>query len=281
MGPWVENCVFEGLSDDCVNFYMRPFFVASGEGRSWVIVKKPGHQSDATVPADATFFIVGETIGFFDATRSQLTGQGKVVSYDAATGRLVLDAVIEGVSPGLNWQNTQVYNLSMGGGFVLRGNRFANSRRFGIFLKCGSGLIEDNVFEGLSASAVTMHNEPTWPEGLWCRGVTVRNNRISDCGFGAGYMDTPSSAVISVFLATPEFRVADNEKDFHRNVEITGNTITGWKRSALRIANTRGLKIHGNRIGPPSGSDWGTWRDGAVVVQTSDEVSLGHNALVD
>jgi len=281
VGPWVENCVFEGLSDDCVNFYMRPFFVASGEGKSWVIVEKPGHASEATIPAAAMFFVVGETIGFFDATQSRLAGQGKVVSFDAGTGRVVLDAAIDGVSPGLGWQNTQVYNLSMGGGFVLRGNRFANSRRFGVFLKCGSGLIEDNVFEGLSASALTMHNEPTWPEGLWCRGVTVRGNRISDCGFGAGYMDTPSSAVISVFLATPQFGVAQNERDFHRDVKIIGNTITGWKRSAMRVANTRGLRIDGNRIGPPVGTDWGTWRDGAVVVQTSDEVNIGDNTLAD
>jgi hypothetical protein len=94
-------------------------------------------------------------------------------------------------------------------------------------------------------------------------------------------MDTPSSAVISVFLATPQFGVAQNERDLHRDVKIIGNTITGWKRSAMRVANTRGLRIDGNRIGPPSGTDWGTWRDGAVVVQTSDEVSIGDNTLAD
>jgi hypothetical protein len=282
VGPWVENCVFEGLSDDCVNFYMRPFFVASGGGNSWVIVEKPHHESSKTIPAPAMFFATGETIGFFDATRGRLAGQGRVVSFDAGAGRLVLDSPIEGeVSPGYQWQNTQVYNLSMGGGFVLRGNRFANSRRYGVFLKCGSGVIEDNVFEGLAGSAVTMHNAATWPEGLWCRGVTVRNNRISDCGFGAGYMDNPSSAIISVFLEMPDQSLANKEKDFHRDIEITGNTITGWKRSAIRIANTTGLRIDGNRIGPPSGSDWGTWRDGAVVVESSDKVSIGHNASVD
>ena len=282
VGPWVENCVFEGLSDDCVNFYMRPFFVASGEGKSWVIVKKPGHASAATIPAEAMFFAVGETIGFYDATRGRLAGRGKVVSYDAGTGRLVLDAPIEGeVSPGHEWRNTQIYNLDMGGGFVVRGNRFANSRRYGLFLKSGSGVVEDNVFEGLAGSAVTMHNAATWPEGLWCRGVTVRNNRISDCGFGAGYMDNPGSAIISVFLEMPDQSLADKEKDFHRDVAVIGNTIAGWKRSAIRIANTTGLRIDGNRIGPPAGTDWGTWRDGTVVVQSSDQVSIGHNALVD
>lgn len=168
-GPWIEQCLFEGLSDDGPNITGNLYFIKSQHSpKSFQLDTEPGYQDALWKP--------GDELPFWNPTTGQLlmetkidvvlaekpgSGQKTITTADAPTG----------LNIGTDMrQHTHVYNIScQNTGFVARNNRFVDGRRF-----------ENNEFANRVNSGFAKNTNI----GIWVRsvtrGVVLKNNRMTD-----------------------------------------------------------------------------------------------------
>lgn len=260
VGPWIENCEFQGLSDDCLNIYGLPIFVLSQSSpvEMKVYARAPIRPGDKLV--------------FFNPNEGRIIQETTVISFSGNI--LVVDTPVEALhlAPAgtplkgkeRDWKiYDHAYNLnSIGNGFVCRNNYMHDGRRYGIFIKASNGLIENNRFEGLSCNGMQIANEPDWPEGFWARNLIIRNNRISECGYGQG--DSPARIAGEKLKGFMEIPV-------QKNIFLSGNSFSAVSGPALRLSGVSGLVADGNVL--TSGSTSGP----LVTIQYSENVILKNN----
>jgi hypothetical protein len=262
IGPWIENCEFEGLSDDCLNIYGLPIFILGQTSPTEMKVF-------ARAPIKA-----GDPLVFFDPNRGKILLETTVVSF-SGNSLALKDPVgtLNLAAPGTpmkerDWKiYDHAYNLNtIGNGFVYRNNHMHDGRRYGIFIKASNGLIENNRFDGLSCNALEIANDPDWPEGFRARNLVIQNNRISECGYGAKY---PPAVIagkrLKGFAETP----------LQKNIFLLNNTFTAISGPALALSGVDGLVAEGNTF--TSGSPTGP----LVTVQYSEDIVLTNNAGQD
>jgi hypothetical protein len=246
IGPWIENCEFEGLSDDCLNIYGLPIYVLEQVS-----------PTQMTVYARAAIH-PGDTLVFFNPTAGKVLQETTVVSYAGAArreasdivypkGTLILSDPVEplNIAPtgtpldARGWKNyDHAYNVdAIGNRFVYRNNYMHDGRRYGLFIKASRGLVEDNVFEGLSCNGMQIANEPDWPEGFWVRDLVIQNNRISECGYGRG---DPPIAIVAEKLR------GHMDNPMHRNIYLLNNVLDAVSGPALKVSGVSGLTAEGN-----------------------------------
>ncbi len=246
IGPWIENCEFEGLSDDCLNIYGLPIYVLEQVS-----------PTQMTVYARAAIH-PGDTLVFFNPNEGRVVQETTVVSYAGAArreasdtvypkGTLILSDPVETLNiapPGTpmdarGWKiYDHAYNVdAIGNRFVYRNNHMHDGRRYGVFIKASRGLIEDNVFEGLSCNGMQIANEPDWPEGFRVRDLVIQNNRISECGYGRG---DPPIAIVAEKLR------GHMQQPLHRNIFLLNNTLHAVSGPALKLSGVSGLTAEGN-----------------------------------
>ena len=227
---------------------------------------------------------VGDRLLFFDPEAGLPVGSEQIESmvYDPteAAWRVSLSGPVGPLSPGTDKANTTVYNLSRtGNGFVLRYNTFRNSRRFGNLIKSHHGLIEGNHYEGLSSAAITIHNEPSWPEGLSSERILVRDNVIRRCGFDTSYLG-PRKGAIELYLHRLPYAPAPWMGQ--RDIRILNNEISDWQCKAIAVENGQEIVVAGNRIGssarPP---DFLTQTNYGIFVKHSRDVRIKDNLISD
>ena len=260
IGPWIENCEFQGLSDDCLNIYGLPIFILSQSSPVEMKVY-------ARAPIKP-----GDELVFFNPSEGRIIQETTVVSFSGNI--LVLKNPVENlhIAPAgtplkgkeRDWKiYDHAYNLnSIGNGFIYRNNYMHDGRRYGIFIKASYGLIENNRFEGLSCNGMQIANEPNWPEGFWARNLIIRNNRISECGYGQG--DAPARIAgekLKGFIETP----------VQKNIFLSDNSFSAVSGPALRLSGVSGLVLDGNVFA--SGSTSGP----LVTIQYSEDVMLENN----
>jgi hypothetical protein len=256
-GPWVEDCDFEGIGDDVVCIYNgRPVFIREVISPTELIlgsVVLNDTASGSFAPLKEEQIQPGERLAFLNPQTGRLLGESDVERIDFATGRVVLKQPIEtaGLTTGAEKRDTQVYNTSIGGNFVVRNNRIANSRRYGMFLKAGDGLVEGNRIEGMSASAIYISDEPAWPEGLQAARLLIRNNEIRDCGFDKLFNSDPCQAQISIYAQTIKRQPVLDDPNFHHNVILEGNRIENWSKLGMYLANVTHLTVRDTYFGAP------------------------------
>ncbi len=258
IGPWVENCDFEGLSDDCLNIYGLPIYVLEQVS-----------STQMTVYARADI-LPGDRLAFFDPNDGEVLQETTVVSYSGDT--LVLADPVGELNiapPGTTidvrgWKiYDHAYNLdTIGNHFVYRNNTMHDGRRYGMLLKASYGLIENNVFEGLSRTGIVIENNINWPEGFWSRNLLIQNNRVSECGYGnADPCVSISSLKLTGFMETP----------IQKNIYIQNNTFNAVSGPALELSGVSNLTAEGNTF--TSGSETGP----LITVQYSDDITLTDN----
>ncbi|BDI30964.1 hypothetical protein CCAX7_30150 [Capsulimonas corticalis] len=184
-GPIVENCTWEGAPDDVFNIHGQWDQTASVSGASL----KYGAQGNNDI-------VQGDILRFFDK-HMNLIDTATVTS--APTG--------SSFSPpsGSTWQcfsggTFQYYTVTLdhavpaqydylindvnasGLNAQVRGNRFLNNRSNAVLIKCEGAIVENNVFDGCSASGVAIFPTVYWNEGGAVINLTVQNNIFRDCG---------------------------------------------------------------------------------------------------
>ncbi len=258
IGPWIENCDFEGLSDDCLNIYGLPIYVLEQVS-----------PTQMTVYARASIH-PGDRMAFFDPNAGRVIQETTVVSYSGGT--LMLSDPVEALNiapPGTpidvhEWKiYDHAYNMdTIGNHFVYRNNHMHDGRRYGMLIKASYGLVENNIFEGLSRTGMVFKNNITSPEGFWSQNLLIQNNRVSECGYGNwDPCVSVSSLKLTGFMETPI------QKNFHF-LNNTFNAVTG---PAMELSGVSNLVAEGNVV--TSGSPTGP----LITIQFSEDVSLINN----
>lgn len=276
IGPWVEDCIFEGISDDTLVVFARPFSVMEKlSNRRFKICRllyQDGHEAPFKNEVAA-----GDVVDIFNPVLGTVFATAEVVSYDPAQQILELDRELPGLDPGIGKDKSQIWNRSMGRGFVLKGNIIRNSRRYGIYMKGSNGLIENNTLFGLSSCAITLQNEPSAPNGPFCHDVIIRNNTISDCGFEYGYSQDPDVAALRVFSKRLD-RKPVTAGTVHSNIRIENNRFVNPQEYAVRISNTKNAAVVSNRF--ECAEEPEATLDSLICVRSSDDVFVEDNVLV-
>ncbi|MGE4490569.1 MAG: right-handed parallel beta-helix repeat-containing protein [Kiritimatiellales bacterium] len=260
VGPWVENCDFEGLSDDCMNLYGLPIFILSRASPTEMTV----HARAGIQP--------GDELVFFDPNEGRIIQETTAVSFSG--NRLVVSDPVGEMNlapPGAEalghekaWKGyDHIYNLNTTGrGFVYRNNYMHDGRRYGVLLRTGFGLVENNRFEGLSLPGLRIANEPGWPEGFWARDLVIQDNRVSECGYSYG---GPAVQVAGCRLG------GSMSVPIQKNIYFLGNVFEAVSGPALELSGVSGLVAEGNTF--MSGSPTGP----LITIQYSDNVTLKNN----
>lgn len=255
-GPWIEDCVFETLSDDGPNITGNLYLISKIEGENTFEVKPGvGYQDALWKPGDHLVFwnpLTGKVI--------QETEVEEVVSEEITYGpviRLVKKVIVTkdpvvGIYPGTDHhQNTHMYNLScQNAGFVARNNRIVDGRRFGFNVKAVNAVIEKNHFEGLASSAVYIENEPTGLEGLVGRNVLVQDNTIVNCGYGQDAAGLKRGGIhVNLWrIRQPGDRHNETPWMGHRNIVIRNNRLIDWESYGIVVDNLAGCRIENNEL---------------------------------
>ncbi|MBI4977233.1 MAG: right-handed parallel beta-helix repeat-containing protein [Spirochaetes bacterium] len=292
IGPWVEDCVFEGIADDGVNFYTIPSYPVSNENGTLSVTRQQS-------------MVVGDVLRIFNPRQGLLVHEAKIVTLVNSNGlfALVLDPVVtSSLTFGRSKDADHVYNMNaMSSHFVIRNNIFRNSRRYGNYIKTHDGIIEGNVYEGLGSTAIIMANEPDWPEGFVAERIVVRNNVIRDCGIdgntprrgGGIWIDThmlggktgawrgmrdiiiASNAIIRPLSMAINIHSASNVTIENNIIEMAAKwpEARGSTNVAVRITNTSAVTFIGNTIRETRGDiPWLATNDCDVFVERNNRI---------
>lgn len=266
IGPWIEDCLFEGISDDSLVIYARPFSVVEQLAPTRLKISRLSDKNNA-MPLYKGEVVVGDVLDFLNPETGVVLASATVTSYDKAAQVIELDHAVSGLSPGIDKRKTQIWNRAMGSGFVMKNNVLKNSRRYGVYLKASNGLIEGNHFEGLSSCAITLHNEPHAPNGPFCHNVTIRNNVITECGFEGGFLQYPDIGALRVTARRLDYRDAETGTA-HGNLLIENNRFSNLKQRPISLSNVDGVVVRGNTLNAlPLG-------DGDVLVKSSKNTEV-------
>ena len=275
IGPWVEGCVFEGISDDSMVVFARPFSaIEQPSPRQFKICRLL--YLNGNEPPFKNEVAAGDTVDFLDPDKGTIFATARVTAYDPESQLLEVDRDIQGLNLGIGKQKTQIWNRSMGRGFVLKDNIIRNSRRYGVYMKGSDGLIENNTFIGLSSCAITLQNEPAAPNGPFCHNVVIRNNTITDCGFEYDYLKNPDSAVLSIFSKMLNNQPAKSGT-VHSGITIENNRFNNPEGHAMLISNVKNGSIISNVCKKIGSSD--SKMSSAIYIKSSKNVSIGGNEV--
>ncbi|MGZ0654776.1 right-handed parallel beta-helix repeat-containing protein [Coraliomargarita sp. W4R72] len=248
IGPWVENCRFEGVMDDLINIYTVPFHVTKMTTPTKIQLGKSSNRGKMTQRFDGRGYKIGDTLVFMNPQTGAAMGERKILSMDLKAGTVIIDSPVDSIELGSTKRHTHVYNKSLSGNFVIRDNQFLNSRRYGIFLKASNGLIQGNHFEGLFQEAITLHNEPDWPEGPYSENIIIDSNVFKHCGFSGPYLGQLSRRGVVHAAASKLGHQSVAALKVHRNLQITNNQWYEWEGNALFLANTDNAFISNNQF---------------------------------
>lgn len=259
-GPWVEDCEFEGLSDDCLNLYNIPNYILEQTA------------PDRMRLSFQERILQGDQLLFFNPRKGEVIKIVTVMSVNAAG--VTLSEPVEGlmIRPGdgpilqmpagsyadKGWKELDhIYNLNTCGNyFVLRNNYFHDGRRFGFFIKASNGLIENNRIERLSGIALSIFNIPHHPEGFWTRNVIISGNRIEDCG--------DDNYTIPVSLRGYYWEWKTLPATFHKNIFFINNQVSGKQSPLIDMTSAGTITFTGN-----------TFVVGGKAVRTGEAIQLG------
>ncbi len=251
-GPWIEGCFFEAIADDGPNITGNAYLIEKAESADALILRTgPFWQNPVWQPGDRLLFwdpVAGmplQTVSVAEVLTSKelLREGGQRIRVEGLTAEAVPGEDLAAA--------THVYNLACkNSGFVARNNRMVCGRRFGFNVKADHALIEDNVFEGLSSSAVYMENGPTFWEGPACANVVVQNNTVLGCGDSLDSVGRRRASGVHVNLwRYPSNGAYDTPWKGHENILIRGNRIIDWESVGISVDNVRSARVLNNTFG--------------------------------
>ena len=246
----IEDCVFEGISDDGINLYGRATLVKKAlSDKRFLIFKN-------------RFFRKGDTVCLYNPREGINAGIAKVVEIKPVGGQVWFELTIgksitevkgnESIKQDSDSTGDHIYNLSaMSGPFIIKNCKFLNSRRHGIVLQSHDGIVEGNRMENLSDNGIICYNLPHYPEGLCAWDVLIKNNRIVNCGYDLDYLHGyKSCGAISMATFTLDHHLAKWRAN--RKIVIENNHIDKWRKHAISLRCAEDIIVRNNKIGKPA-----------------------------
>jgi len=150
-----------------------------------------------------------------------------------------------------------------------------HNRARGVLVQTRDAVIERCRFEGCTSSAVLVIAESAhFFESITARNVTIRNNRIEGCNYGAAMVD----GAIQLCGLLRGF-VYSRTPGVHQGIRITGNRIVQTDNAAVLVASSSDVRIDDNII--ERACDMPTSEIGrqAIHVRSSRNVVIEGNAI--
>jgi parallel beta-helix repeat protein len=245
-GPWIENSLFEGYSDDAVNIKSAKRSILKQTSPTELIVKWETVKGDVLRIYNPR---EGKFIGSYTVTENKFLGDQKM--------RITLDRPIE---VELNVGDTKLNDIAYldsqsNESFVIRNNTFRNARRYGILIQASYGLIERNVFENLSQNGISLINGVDWGEGFIAHDIIINQNVFNNCGYDDTYLNDEDVATIFMKVVklknpdakTPWKGVATTDWQGLENITITNN-IFSYNKRAISVECSKNTVIKGNKF---------------------------------
>ena len=274
----LNNCTFEGLSDDGMNLYQGGAVVTEQISETEFIVS--GENANAFAPQQK-----GEEIIFFKADDGSTQGEATVVASEVVENKnyqlvrkITVDTPIKGVVTGTDRSmTTMVFRKNqMFEGTSITNCTFRNIRARAIVLRTLNTTIENNTIENTSNHGIYIGN---WNyEGPYCDGVTIKNNKINNCGYLTGEANSYKAGAIGIYTETWD-NGPQGLYPVHKNIVIEGNTITDYHGHAVRIGNTVSASVVNNIF--KVDHDLTYEENSAVYVDTSQSVEITGNTFED
>lgn len=243
-GPWIENSLFEGYSDDAVNMKATKAHILEQISPNEIIVKQNVRKGEVIKIFNPR---EGILIGVYEIIANKFLGDGKM--------HLTLNKPIgQKLEVGETKKNDIAYVDSQSNeSFVIKNNTFRNARRYGILVQSTNGIIERNMFENLSSAGITIYNGVDWSEGFVANNILINRNIFNNCGYDAEYFNQSNAATIRMQVTKLKDLEAKGKwngvttADWQgiENVTITNNTFSYNKR-ALAVECTVNTLIKSN-----------------------------------
>ena len=244
IGPWIEGTEIQAIGDDAVALYARP---------ASMIAVQPGGDPRAAIFRDEHCNLeAGDAVAFFQPLAGTIPLETVVQSSHRRPDGTHLVRFADPLPKDIRTEGplvdvTQVWNRSKScGDFVIRDCRFAQIRRYGTVFRAQRGVVENNVYQGISSQAILFRNEPNYPNGLYASEIIVRGNRIEDSGF-----DGNGTAPVIAFQF--EARKTITRSFGPRHILIENNTLSGCPSPAISLIGADHVVIRNNRQATPSG----------------------------
>ncbi|NME71810.1 right-handed parallel beta-helix repeat-containing protein [Flammeovirga aprica] len=230
-GPWVQNCLFEGYSDDAVNLKAVKKY----------ILEQPQLNQILTVGSGV---LKGDLLRFYNPREGILLDEAYVTQVEKQEENkflLTFNKDIEGVTAfGKDKRKDIAYiDTQACESFIFRNNTFRNARRYGMLLQSNYGIIENNIFENLSQCAISMNNGVDWGEGFVAHDILIKNNLFKNTGYDKTFLTDYNAATIRMSvtkLKNPQAKgkwcgVATAEWQGLNTIAIEGNNFIYNKRA--------------------------------------------------
>ena len=241
-GLLMEDCRFEGMTDDGMNTYDRVRMVTEVVSPTELRVHetfnmRPGDRIQVMDPHSG--LVRGE------ATVVSIVDKQQLIKFDRPiVGVRTTSGVLSGITSMTNARDADVvFNLSTcGAGYIVRRNYFGNFRGRGVILRGVHGRIEDNVFERTSGPGIVISNEPRWPEGPVPRDVVIRGNRFKGVG-------TDDASCLGAAIAVSADGL--DGRSVHpgvKNIRLENNAIVDPPTVGILLQACEGVCLVGNRI---------------------------------
>lgn len=264
-GPLIEDCEFSFAADDLIAIHgFFPLVVESTNDTSCVIAGILGTRS----------VVAGSKIQFYrppygdyvteavitslehvqDPTAikraQQIPGmfaEKKIMMRDAGVPdvvRLVLDRPIQ-VERG----DVIFSSHFCGAGAVVRNCHIHDGHVNGLIIKSNDFTAENNRIERTGLAGISLLSSVYWLEGPFFRNMKITGNTLVDNSIN---WEKGGAAIWaeSLFCPSPLDLVLSRGQQ-NENLQILNNTIVRPGSFAIRVANTRGVTIEGNRIDAP------------------------------
>ena len=258
----VENCLFEGMSDDAINVHATCLQIAAmPEPRA--LVCRYRH------PASVGFevFRAGERLRFIRAATMEEVEQTVKVLAARMTGVDRAELALDGDVPSCIGTGDAVENADWQPSVVFRGNVVRNcTARGALFTTPGKVLCEGNLFERVGDQAILLEGDASgWFESGGCRDVAIRRNIFRDCMAHSG------SGLIQIAPSVKD--LAAQRARYHRNIVIEENETRQRPATLLYARGASGIVWRRNRM------DWrpGDAGDGLGPFDVADceDLNLG------
>ncbi len=250
-GPSYIECSARFMGDDCINICGDYHLIMSSQGRNLRVLAKGNMNIQEGDPLELTMYdgrrlpdaravAVQPAGGIHDQERAWLLKQRMDERLRKANGALnraytiTLDRDVD-----LSLGSVVCAANRNGSGFLVKDCDFGQNRSRGILIKASDGEITGNRLEACRMSAILVAPEYWWLESGSSSRLKIAGNTIINCGRTA----------ISIEATAGNGKLAP--PGAHRDIAITGNTITGGSLPNIHVVGTDGLVIENNLFQSP------------------------------
>lgn len=245
IGPWVQGCRFEAITDDTVNLKHTKRDILEVVSPTVLKVKFTVRTTDKLV-------IFNPRTGNPLATDVTVTN---AVNLGSNIFQITLDKNHNVTTVGEHQTGDKIYFTNRASeSFVFRNNTVKNGRRYGILFQSSYAEVKNCTFENLSSSAIKMENGVDWGEGYFANNIEITNNTFINCGFDASFIDDSDSATISTSVSKLKSPCNDSYTwcgtepvlfQGFQNINIKNNSFL-YNKTGINLKNINGGTITGN-----------------------------------